>query len=70
MDNFNRATRDVAKSCGAMLVDLEQHIPRKTEYMYDDVHYTVSGANLIASKLLDLVPWADHVLPEGTREQQ
>ena len=70
MENFNRTTRDVANSCGAMLVDLEQHIPRKTEYMYDDVHYTVSGANLVASKLLDLVPWADHVLPEGTREQQ
>lgn len=63
MDGFNQATREIAISCGALLVDLAQLLPKETEYMYDDVHYTVRGAEHVARDVLDTVSWEDYLLP-------
>lgn len=59
MGEFNKTTREAAMSCGALLVDLEPYLPKETEYMYDDVHYTVKGAEQVARKVLDAIPWED-----------
>ncbi|HDZ77880.1 MAG TPA: hypothetical protein ENH39_01060 [Gammaproteobacteria bacterium] len=61
MDAFNQATREVAKTCGAFLIDLEQSIPKALEYMYDDVHYTVRGADQVAREVLDGFSWEAYV---------
>jgi hypothetical protein len=61
MDAFNQATREAAKTCGAFLIDLEQYIPKELEYMYDDVHYTVRGADQVAREVLNGLPWESYV---------
>ena len=48
MRRFNMATRRLAKELGVELVDLEQRMPKTTDYIYDDVHYTKAGNELVA----------------------
>jgi lysophospholipase L1-like esterase len=59
MDAFNQITRETAKSGGVHLVDLEQDIPKNPEYMYDDVHYTIRGAEQVARKVFAGLPWKE-----------
>lgn len=64
MRAFNDATRQLAADDHVELVDLEQLMPKTTEYLYDDVHYTQRGNELVGeafakqiieSKIIDLV---------------
>ena len=70
MVEFNREMLEVADSCGALLVDLEQHIPKDPEYMYDDVHYTVEGARQVAGTLLDEIPWERYLSMSRNGEKE
>jgi lysophospholipase L1-like esterase len=55
---YNDRTREIAKQTGARLVDVEAAMPKTTEYMYDDVHYTKAGNEFIANALADdIVRW-------------
>lgn len=56
MRRFNDATRRLAADAGVDLVDLERQMPKTTEYLYDDVHYTKVGNELIAKA------FADHII--------
>lgn len=53
MRRFNNATRRLAAQEGVDLVDLEQRMPKTTDYLYDDVHYTKAGNELIGNALAD-----------------
>jgi lysophospholipase L1-like esterase len=53
MDRFNDATRRLAEQAGVPLVDLDRRLPKTTDYLYDDVHYTVAGNELIGNALAD-----------------
>lgn len=59
MDAYNAAVRELASDPDIMLVDLEQSLPKSSEWMYDDVHYTAPGAATVASVLFDRLPWAE-----------
>jgi lysophospholipase L1-like esterase len=45
---FNRAIREVASAENTPLIDLDKHIPRTKEYMYDPYHLTDEGCKLAA----------------------
>jgi len=53
MRKFNDAARRLAKQEGVDLVDLERQMPKTTAYLYDDVHYTKAGNELIGNALAD-----------------
>jgi hypothetical protein len=53
MRRFNDSTRRLAAEAGIDLVDLEQQMPKTTDYLYDDVHYTAAGNELIAGAFAD-----------------
>jgi hypothetical protein len=55
MRQFNDTTRRLAAEAHVDLVDLEELMPKTTEYLYDDVHYTSAGNELIASALADKI---------------
>lgn len=55
MHRFNDATRRLAQQAGVPLVDLEQLMPKTTDYLYDDVHYTTAGNELIGNALADSI---------------
>jgi lysophospholipase L1-like esterase len=59
MNAFNTTVRKLAIHPDIMLVDLEHSLPKSSEWMYDDVHYTVSGAARVARILLDQLPWVE-----------
>jgi lysophospholipase L1-like esterase len=48
MDLINNCIRKVAKDLGVPLVDLDQILPRSTEVVFDDCHFNVRGAQLVA----------------------
>ncbi|HVA49205.1 MAG TPA: hypothetical protein VNH11_22770 [Pirellulales bacterium] len=50
---FNDATRRLASEAGVGFVDLERQMPKTTDYLYDDVHYTPAGNELIANAFAD-----------------
>lgn len=56
---FNDSTRRLAKELGVEVVDLEHRMPKTTDYLYDDVHYTPAGNELIGNA------FADHLLESG-----
>lgn len=56
MRRFNDTTRRVATEAGIELVDLERLMPKSTEYMFDDVHYTPAGNELVGNA------FADHII--------
>lgn len=49
MRRFNATARHVAEEEGVGFVDLDAVVPKTTEYMYDDVHYTAKGCARIAA---------------------
>lgn len=59
MDRFNQGTREVASATGSVLIDLESRIAKSADMMYDDVHYTVDGARVVAQQILAAAPWAE-----------
>ena len=56
MRRFNDITRRLATESGIELVDLERLMPKSTEYMFDDVHYTKAGNELVGNA------FADHII--------
>jgi hypothetical protein len=52
---FNDATRRLATQAKVDVVDLEQQMPKTTEYLYDDVHFTKAGNELIGNALADRI---------------
>lgn len=58
MAAFNDATRQIAHDSQVRLVDLERLMPKTTEYLYDDVHYTKAGNELIGNAFADeVIEW-------------
>jgi hypothetical protein len=58
MKSFNDATRRIAKEGGERLVDLDRLMPKTTAYLYDDVHYTKAGDELIGNAFAEeIVEW-------------
>lgn len=55
MLGFNDATRQIAAECNVCLVDLEQRMPKTTAYLYDDVHYTRAGNELIGNAFAEQI---------------
>lgn len=58
-DNFvdlyqkaNQITRRVAKEEGVYLIDLDKEIPSTSRYIYDAVHLTEDGSQLVAKKII------------------
>lgn len=55
MRQFNVATRRIAGANDVELVDLERRMPKTTDYLYDDVHYTPAGNELIGNAFADAI---------------
>jgi len=64
MARFNETTRRVAREAGVGFVDLAARVPKSTEYLYDDVHYTAKGCALIAEA------FDEHVAKAGLIERR
>lgn len=47
MRRFNDTARSVAEEENVPLVDLDAAVPKQLKYMYDDVHYTPAGNDLV-----------------------
>jgi len=54
---LNRTVEDVARTNGLPFVDLEGAIPKRLEFMYDDVHYTALGAQRVAETFAAGIDW-------------
>ena len=46
---FNQSIRDVSLEAQVLLVDLESQVPKNSNYMYDAVHLTDKGSELVAN---------------------
>ncbi len=57
MRAFNAATREIAHREEVDLVDVERVLPKSTDFMFDDVHYTVLGAETVARTIAESVQW-------------
>jgi len=55
MKRSNDVTRRLARETGVELVDLERQMPKTTQYLYDDVHYTRAGNELIGNAFADRI---------------
>lgn len=55
MQRFNTATQRLAGELHVALVDLERRMPKTTDYMYDDVHYTRAGNELVADAFAEQI---------------
>lgn len=55
MQQFNSATRRLAAELDVELVDLERRMPKTTDYMYDDVHFTRAGNELVAGAFAERI---------------
>jgi lysophospholipase L1-like esterase len=53
MHQFNEVTRSIAKDEQILFVDLEQKVPKTTEFVYDDVHFTRRGNARVAELIGD-----------------
>jgi lysophospholipase L1-like esterase len=53
MEQFNDTTRKIAAKEDVLLVELDKAMPKTTEYMYDDVHFTRKGNELVAKEIGD-----------------
>lgn len=45
---FNEVVRAVATTEGVLLIDLDNTIPRDVSHLYDSIHFTESGSELVA----------------------
>lgn len=73
MRRFNDATRRLAGDLGVELVDLERQMPKTTDYMYDDVHYTRSGNEMVAGAFAEQIIESrviDRVMRERTESRE
>ncbi|HVX10763.1 MAG TPA: SGNH/GDSL hydrolase family protein [Pirellulales bacterium] len=61
MSRFNDTTRRVATDGGVELVDLERLMPKTSTYLYDDVHYTKAGNELVGNAFADEIIRSDLV---------
>jgi lysophospholipase L1-like esterase len=64
MKQFNDVTKQIAEDTKVHFVDLEAAMPKTVEYMYDDVHYTAKGNELIAVELAKAIIAAE-LVPQG-----
>ncbi|HEV7223968.1 MAG TPA: SGNH/GDSL hydrolase family protein [Pirellulales bacterium] len=55
MRRFNDSTRSLAGQTDVDLVDLERLMPKTTAYLYDDVHYTKAGNELVGAAFADKI---------------
>ena len=69
MRRFNDATRRIARETGTRLVDLDLRMPKTTQYLYDDVHYTPAGNALIGDAFADDII-ASGIVPQAMRLRQ
>ena len=65
MVRFNATTRHIANSTGTTLIDLDQELPKSVEFMYDDVHYTVAGAQQVAQIIARAPVWEILLAPSA-----
>ncbi len=60
-DTFNMTIRTVARERSVLLIDLDAHIPKTSDYMYDIVHFhkggTKAAAEFIAAALKKHFQW-------------
>jgi lysophospholipase L1-like esterase len=61
MRQFNEVTKKIAADRDVRLVDLDAAMPKTTEYLYDDCHYTARGNALIGEHLAEAVIRADFI---------
>jgi hypothetical protein len=59
MQKFNDVTRKIAKDEPIAFVDLEKEVPKTTEYVYDDVHFTRRGNERVAEVIGDEIVRAE-----------
>ncbi len=55
MEAFNATTARVAAETYTTFADLDAAVPKTTEYLYDDVHYTRKGNEAVAFALRDVI---------------
>lgn len=55
MNQYNLATKSVARSNNVHLIDLEKALPKTLEYFNDEVHYTDRSFDLLADFIADQV---------------
>jgi hypothetical protein len=56
MAAYNQTIREIARQEGASLVDLDRAVPKDLDHLYDDIHPTRTGCDLIAREILDQLP--------------
>lgn len=58
LELYNIVTREVAASQGVHMIDLDRELSKKSEYYYDEMHYTEAGANKVSEIIArDLGPY-------------
>ena len=51
LERFNNVIREIGAEQDVLVVDLASHLPKTTEAFYDDSHFNVSGAQMVARKI-------------------
>ena len=51
MNEFNQKTRSIAQTYNIPLIDLDAKMPKTSQYLWDDCHYTKEGNTLVADEL-------------------
>lgn len=59
MRTFNESTRSISSQYQVDIIDLEPLIRKESELMYDDIHYTKLGAEIVAEQVFIGLPWSD-----------
>lgn len=59
MQKFNEVTRKIVNDEDVPFVDLEQQVPKTTEFVYDDVHFTRKGNERVAKLIGDEIVRAE-----------
>ena len=52
---FNQSIRDVSEKAQVLLIDLDSHVPKNNSYMYDAVHLTDKGSELVADIVTKII---------------
>jgi lysophospholipase L1-like esterase len=55
MQLFNQAVRELARELNVPLVDLEAHVPKTGDYLFDDVHPTEKGIQIEVQHLFEAI---------------
>jgi hypothetical protein len=67
MQQYNDAIRELARSRGAALIDLDAEIPRSLEYFTDEVHYQDRTFPMVAEKVANKLAGIMSVPQDGAR---